>query len=121
MKTRKKRLAKGKAPVLELHLYVANTTARSVLATENLQNLCEQFLHGEYRLTIIDLVKKPELAREHEIVAIPTLVRVAPGPEKTVIGCLSDTARVLRALGLGDQPEKFASLLARADNCVAAA
>jgi circadian clock protein KaiB len=111
---KKKRAAKKKAPVWELRLYVADTTARSVLATENLQSLCEQYLSGQYRLTIIDLVKKPELAREHEIMATPTLVRVFPGPEKTVIGSLSDTARVLRALELGNQPEKLVSDLSRA-------
>src|SRR5438270_7014981 len=108
MKTRK-RLRKKKAPVLELRLYIANATPRSVLAQENLQSICAQFLHGEYRLSVIDLLERPELAGEHEIMAIPTLVRVHPGPEKTVIGCLSNTERVLRALGLGDQPEKIPS------------
>lgn len=98
----------------EMRLYVADTTARSVLATENLQSLCEQYLSGQYRLTIIDLVKQPELAREHEIMATPTLVRLFPGPEKTVIGSLSDTARVLRALELGNHPDKLVSDLSRA-------
>jgi hypothetical protein len=51
------------------------------------------------------------LARAHEIVATPTLVRVLPGPEKSVIGSPSDTERVLRALNLGNEPEKLISLL----------
>jgi circadian clock protein KaiB len=84
------------------------------VATENLQSLCEQYLSGQYRLTIIDLLKEPELAREHEIMATPPLVRVFPGPQKTVIGSLSDTARMLRALKLGDHPEHLASDLSHA-------
>jgi circadian clock protein KaiB len=99
---KKKLTAKKKAPLWDLRLYVADETARSVLATENLQDLCEQYLSGNYRLSIIDLLKDPALAREHEIMAIPTLVRVFPKPEKTVIGSLSDTARVLRSLELGN-------------------
>jgi circadian clock protein KaiB len=118
MKTRKKQAAKRrptarkKVPVFELRLYVANATPRSVLARDNVQSLCEEHLAGQYRLTIIDLVKEPELAREHEITAIPTLVRVLPGSQKTIIGSLADAKRVLQALGLDDQPEKYASLLA---------
>ena len=37
--------------------------------------------------------EKTGIGAEHEIMATPTLVRVFPGPEKTVIGSLSDTAR----------------------------
>lgn len=114
VKATKKRVTKKKAPVWELRLYVADTTARSVLATENLQNFCEQYLQGQYRLTIIDLVKQPGMARQDEILATPTLVRVLPGPQKTVVGSLSDTERVLRALELTGQPEKLAALISRA-------
>lgn len=115
---KKARVAKTKAPVWELHLYVADHTPRSVLASENLQSFCEQYLAGRHHVTIIDIVKEPALAREHEILATPTLIRVLPGPEKTVIGSLSDTERVLRALEVGDQPQKIASLLSQAGSPV---
>jgi circadian clock protein KaiB len=91
---------------------VADTTPRSVLATENLQSFCEEYLPGRYRVTIIDIVRQPTLAREHEILATPTLIRVLPGPERTVVGSLSDTERVLRLLDVGDPPENYVSLLA---------
>src|SRR5438270_12801307 len=92
MKTRK-RLRKKKAPVLELRLYIANATPRSVLAQENLQSICAQFVHREYRLSVIDLIERPEQAGDHEIMAIPTLVRVQPGLEKTVIGGIRNSER----------------------------
>lgn len=107
------RVTTKKVPDWELQLYVADTTPRSVLATENLQSFCDQYLPGRCRITIIDIVNEPALAREREILATPTLIRVLPGPEKTVVGSLSDTGRVLRAFDLGDQPEKMASLLSR--------
>ena len=112
-RTKRKKVAKRKPAILELRLYVANTTARSALARENLRRLCEQHLQEPYSVTVIDLVQQPELARRDEIMAIPTLVRLFPGPRKSVIGSLADSDRVMRALELGDQPESFASLLSR--------
>jgi circadian clock protein KaiB len=111
---KKTRLANEKTPIWELHLYVADTTPRSVLASENLQSFCEQYLPGRYRVTIIDIVKQPALAREHEILATPTLIRVLPGPKRTVVGSLSDIERVLRLLDVDDPPEKIASLFSDA-------
>lgn len=112
-KGKKKKTAarKKRAPVWQLHLYVADTTARSILASGNLQRLCDQYLKGHYRVTVIDIVKEPELAREHEILATPTLVRMVPGPQKTVIGCLSDTERVLKALQMDKQPGQRTALV----------
>lgn len=110
-KKKKTAARKKRAPVWQLHLYVADTTARSILASGNLQRLCDQYLKGHYRVTVIDIVKEPELARDHEILATPTLVRVVPGPPRTVIGCLSDTERVLRALQMDSQPEQLTPLI----------
>ena len=113
MKTRKRRVAKKRGP-WELRLYIVNTTAKSILATGNLQSLCEQYLHGQCRITIIDIFREPGLARLVQILATPTLVRVHPGPQKTLIGTLSDAKRVLEALELGPQPEELRALLSRA-------
>ena len=114
MKTRRRTDKKKKNRVLELRLYVADTTARSVLAKGNLQRLCEQNLQQPYLLRVVDLVKHPERAREDEITAIPALMRVFPGPRRLVIGTLSDPNQVLRALEVRSQPESFSSLLSRA-------
>lgn len=111
-KQKSKVAKKNKATVWELRLYVADTTARSILATGNLKRLCQRYLQGRYRVSVIDILKQPELARAHEILATPTLVRVVPGPKKTVIGCLSDMERVLKALHMGDEEEQLVPLLA---------
>jgi circadian clock protein KaiB len=96
-----------------LRLYICDTTARSSLAKGSLLDICEEFLRGKYRLTIIDLMKKPELAREDQILAIPTRVRVHPAPQKAIIGSLSDAECLCRALGLGGGINQAASLLQR--------
>lgn len=89
-----------KKPSWRFHLYVANTTPRSLLARANLQSLCEQYLKQGYAIRIIDIEKRPAAAIRNDILATPTLVRVAPKPSRTVIGCLSDAAAVLRGLDL---------------------
>lgn len=84
----------------ELRLYVAGQTVNCVRAFSNLKQLCETHLAGKYRIEVIDLLKKPQLARGDQILAIPTLVRKLPVPVRKIIGNLSDTGRVLVGLDL---------------------
>jgi circadian clock protein KaiB len=88
---------------LELRLYVAGQTPKSLVALRNLKKICEEHLRGRYRLHVIDLVKTPQLAQNDQILAIPTLVRNLPQPIRKIIGDLSDTQRVL--VGLNVRPE----------------
>ena len=53
---------------------------------------------SQYRVEVVDLLKNPTLARDHQILAIPTLVRSLPVPIHKIIGDLSDTERVLVGL-----------------------
>jgi len=91
-----------KSEFWELRLYVAGTTPKSLAAFANLKRICEEHLAGRYTLEIIDLCKQPQLARGHQILAIPTLVRKLPEPIRKIIGDLSNTERVL--VGLDIQP-----------------
>ena len=88
----------------ELRLYVAGKTQKSIAAFENLQRICEEFLHGRYRIEVIDLLRQPQLAQGDQIVAIPTLVRKLPAPVRKIIGDLSNQERTL--VGLQVRPAK---------------
>lgn len=83
-----------------LRLYVAGQNPRSVLAFANLRQICEEHLAGRYQIEVIDLQAQPELARQEQILAIPTLVRALPEPVRRIIGDLSHTDRVLVGLDL---------------------
>ena len=100
---------KTKAPVkrrpaplskVMLFLYVAGDTAKSRAAIANLKKICVQHLDGHYRIKVIDLLKNPKLARDHQILALPTLVRRLPEPIRKIIGDLSNTERVLVGLDI---------------------
>ncbi|HTW27380.1 MAG TPA: circadian clock KaiB family protein [Acetobacteraceae bacterium] len=84
----------GEEP-LKLTLYVAGQTPKSVAAIRNLQRLCEEHMPNRYEVEVVDLRQQPQLAREHNIVAIPTLVRSLPVPVQKIIGDLSDHEKVL--------------------------
>ncbi|MBK1664813.1 circadian clock protein KaiB [Rhodospirillum rubrum] len=79
----------------KLTLYVAGQTPKSLAAISNLERICAEHLPGKYIVEVVDLKKNPQLAREHSIVAIPTLVRELPIPLRKIIGDLSDTYKVL--------------------------
>lgn len=84
----------------DLRLYVAGQTPKSLAAFANLKQLCDVHLAGKYRIEVVDLMKKPQRARDDEIIAIPTLVRRLPQPIRKIIGDLSDTQRTLLGLDL---------------------
>ena len=84
----------------QLRLYVTGQTPKSLTAFSNLKKFCESHLKGRYRITVIDLVEQPQLAKGDQILAIPTVVRKLPKPVRTIIGTLSDTDHGLVGLDL---------------------
>ena len=84
----------------ELKLYVAGKTPKSVTALRNLKRYCEKHLEGRYKIEVIDLLKKPQLAEGDQIFAVPTLVRKVPVPIRKIIGDLSNEEKVLVGLNI---------------------
>src|SRR5665213_2436403 len=84
-----------------LRLYVSGSTSKSALAVENIKRICEQHLKSRYDLEVVDIYQQPSLAREDQIVAVPTLIKRSPLPLRRLIGDLSDLKKVLFGLDLG--------------------
>jgi circadian clock protein KaiB len=96
----KRKAAKGEADKWVLRLYVAGQTPKAIAAFKNLTVICNEQLEGKYSIEVIDLLENPGLARDHQILAVPTVVRKLPEPVRNVIGDLSNTERVLVGLDL---------------------
>jgi circadian clock protein KaiB len=92
--------SKSRNPKWNLRLYIAAQTPASTDAIANLQQICEEHLGGAYRIEVIDLLQRPQLAAGDQIIAVPTLVRRLPSPVKRIIGDLSNRERVLIGLDL---------------------
>lgn len=86
-------------PGYYLRLFVAGNTPRSQRTIVNLRRLCNEHL-GPVALEIVDIYQQPELAVQDQVVAAPTLVKLAPPPLRRIIGDLSDEPRALRGLDL---------------------
>jgi circadian clock protein KaiB len=94
------RKEKTAEPDHDLRLYVAGTGAKSLHAIRTLTRLCERELAGRYHLEIVDVYRNPARAVEDQVVAIPTLIKRAPGVIMRLVGDLSQEARVRAGLGL---------------------
>jgi circadian clock protein KaiB len=107
MKVRKRRprqktkRAEKMTGLFYFRLYVAGKTAKSIAAFTNLTRICQEHLEDKCQITVIDILRNPQLAKAGQIVAIPTLVKTFPPPMRRVIGDLSSTERVLRGLHVG--------------------
>lgn len=87
-----------------LRLYIAGSTPGSSRAVETLKAICEEHLANRYELEVVDVYQQPVLARDEQIIAVPTLVKRLPLPIRKVLGDLSDKQRVL--LGLDLKPQR---------------
>ncbi len=81
-------------------LYIAGMTPKSTRAIENLRQVCERNLKGNYKLEIIDITKNPELAKRENIIASPTLVKRLPLPVRNLIGDMTDKGKLYFGLEL---------------------
>jgi circadian clock protein KaiB len=87
-------------PQYELTLFVSGTSALSERAIASARELCDVHLAGRARLAVVDVHEAPDAVERHELLATPSLVRTSPQPPRRIVGSLSDTTRVLEALGI---------------------
>ncbi len=87
-----------------LRLYVSGTTPSSTRVIGEVRRACEEHLRGRYELEVFDIYQMPVLARDHQIIATPTLIRVLPSPLRRFIGDLSNVEKVLFGIDLREKP-----------------
>ncbi len=83
-----------------LRLFVTGASPNSTRAITNLKDICEKHLKGNYTLEIIDVYQQPLIAENEQIIALPMLIKKSPGPERRLIGDMSDIEKVLRGLSV---------------------
>ncbi|MDO8579215.1 MAG: circadian clock KaiB family protein [Dehalococcoidales bacterium] len=90
-------------------IYITGDAAKSGSAISNLKQMCDSYLGNDYAIQVIDLLEHPELARKHQILAVPTAIRTYPLPERRVIGDLSRPELVVAFLELPTQQAQTTS------------
>jgi len=86
--------------VYTLRLFVTGASPNSSRAIANLNEVCETYLKGKYKLEIIDVYQQPLVAEAEQIIALPLLIKSGPLPVRRLVGDMSDTEKLLRGLGL---------------------
>jgi circadian clock protein KaiB len=81
-----------------LKLYVTGTTPASQRAIARVREICEKHLLGRYQLEVVDIYQLPTLAKDDQIIAAPTLIKVLPAPLRRFIGDMTKAERVLFGL-----------------------
>lgn len=81
-------------------LYIVGGNVGSARADPDLRAVLEACLPGRFELEVIDLRENAERAEEDKVLAAPTVIRIAPAPERRAIGSMSDAAAVRDALSL---------------------
>jgi circadian clock protein KaiB len=101
MTTRRRKPARARGEtVVVLRLYIAGAAPNSVQAIANLQAICKEYLKGGHRLEVVDVLEHPRRAMADGVLVSPSLSRVHPLPGVSIVGNMSDKAKVLHALGL---------------------
>jgi circadian clock protein KaiB len=83
-----------------LKLYISGMTLWSRTAINNIQKICHDYLPHRCDLEVFDIFQYPSLAKEAQIIAVPTLIKKFPLPVHRLIGDLSDVKKVLTGLDL---------------------
>jgi circadian clock protein KaiB len=89
-KTRSGTARRSKKLEYILRIFVAGRSSRSRKVAENLKSLCEEAFPGRYKVKILDISKYPKLAVEHNVIAVPTVIRALPAPIRKFVGTFAD-------------------------------
>jgi circadian clock protein KaiB len=90
--------------MLRLHLYIAGSGLNSTAAVANLKRVLARFPDRAVELAIIDVLANPEAGVMAGVIVTPMLLKLAPQPERRLLGNLKDEVLLLAALGLGEGP-----------------
>ena len=93
----------------KFELYIIGDNQRSALAVENMRGICREYLDGRCRVDVYDVKAQPQLLSEKKICVAPTLIKKYPLPERTLVGDLSITKKVLEGLDLEKPDTRQAS------------
>lgn len=89
-------------PPWRLELYITQDSIQCRRAMRLLTELVHERLRDRCTLEIIDLKKRPELAREKNILVLPTLIRLSPEPVRMLFGALGSKEALAEALEMLD-------------------
>jgi circadian clock protein KaiB len=89
---------KDRNTIYVMRLFVTGASPNSTRAISNVKKICEEYLKDRYELEIVDVYQQPSVALDEQVIALPMLIKKAPGMERKLIGDMSDKPKVLKGL-----------------------
>lgn len=93
-------ISNNKPGIWNLRFYVAGRSPRTAIAFNNLENICEEYISGQYSIEVVDLMSSQDRAFTEVVPAIPVLVRKLPGTIRKIIDSLFCLGNMLVGLDL---------------------
>jgi circadian clock protein KaiB len=85
-------------------LYVAGDTPNAAQALANLLAICRVHAPGRHDIEVVDVFREPERALADGVLVTPAVVKVSPGPVRTIVGILSRPRPLLELLAPTGEP-----------------
>ncbi len=85
-------------PKLVFRLYITEHAPSSTRAIHNLQTICQTYFADNYEVEIVDTTADPHRAVQDGVRVTPTLLKVSPEPAWSIVGDLSEDARILASM-----------------------
>ena len=76
-------------------LFISKKSPDSLYVVKNIQKFCNQYLHENYELEVVDIYEKPDLVIEEQIILTPLLIKKYPLPEERISGDLNNSQAIL--------------------------
>lgn len=87
----------------QLRLFIAGPEMFNQRLITTLVAILDKELADNYDLEIINILDKPEAAKEAKIIATPTLVKCHPEPVRKLFGNLTHRQSLIMGLGLAER------------------
>ncbi len=76
-------------------LFISKKSHDCLYVVKNIQKFCNQYLHENYELEVVDIYEKPDLVIEEQIILTPLLIKKYPLPEERISGDLNNSQAIL--------------------------
>lgn len=81
-------------------LYIASPSREAVAMSNLLRRAMAKRFDKNFEFHVISVLAEPFEAEQDQVMATPTVIRLAPGPEVRILGRLNDVDQILAKLGI---------------------
>lgn len=80
-------------------IYLAGNRSGNAPMISAFEKACDELLEtGTFKIKIVDVIKQASVAEKSKILAIPTIIREKPLPERRIIGDIRHDEKAVSAL-----------------------